>query len=152
MYRSICKMSGIDWRIHADFEQASRRIVHRGARYRWTSPKDYSGKSCGIVATATIRRATAAAPSSVSYIRIMLGTILDVVPVSPSNSRLSLTSSTGITADPCRVAAGAASRVRAALIASVSVRHEKILHGPASPFEKSLMEMQPRVSKRILLK
>jgi len=118
----IYKTSGIDWRIHADFERANRRIARRAVRYRWRSPRDYLEESCEIVATAMIRRAIAVARNSASCIRTMPGTpIPDAVPVSPSNSRLSLTSSTEITADPCRVAAGAASKVRAAPIANVSV-------------------------------
>lgn len=125
MYRSIeicVEMSGIDWRIRADFEQASRRTARRAARYRWTSLRDYLGKSCEIVATATIRRATAVARSSASCIRTMPGTpIPDAVPANPSNSRSSLTSSAGITVDLCQVAAGAASKVRAAPTANVSV-------------------------------
>lgn len=119
---AICETLGIGWRIHADFARASRRIARHAAQCRWTSPRDFSGRSCGIVATATIRRATAVAQSFVSCIQIMPGMpIPDAVPASPSNSRSSRTSSTGITADPCRVAAGAASKVRAAPIANVSV-------------------------------
>lgn len=115
-------MSGIDWRIHVDCEQASRRIAHRAARYRWTLLRDYLGKSCEIVATATIHRVIAVAQSSASCIQTMPGTpIPDAAPANLSNSRLSPTSSTGITADLCRVAAGAASKVRAAPTANVSV-------------------------------
>lgn len=115
-------MSGIDWRIHADFEQASRRIARHAARYRWMSLRDYLEKSCGIVATATIHKATVVARSSASCIRTMPGTpIPDAAPANPSNSRSSLMSSTGITADLCQVAAGVASKVRAAPTANVSV-------------------------------
>lgn len=115
-------MSGIDWRIHADFEQASRRIARRAARYRWISLRDYLGKSYEIVATAMIRRAIAVARSSASCIRTMPGTpIPDAVPVNPSNSRSSPTSSAGIIVDLYRVAVEAASKVRAAPTANVSV-------------------------------
>lgn len=116
------KMSGIDWKIHVDFELANRRIALRADQYQWKSPRDCLGRSCGIEATAMIRRVIAVARSSASCIQTMLGTpIPDAVPASPSNSRLSPTSSAGIIADPCRVAAEAASKVRAAPIVNVSV-------------------------------
>lgn len=119
---AIYELSGIDWRIHADFEQASRRIVRRAARYRWMSLRDYLEKSCGIAATATIHRATAVVRSSAFCIRTMPGTpIPDAVPANPNNSRSSLMSSAGITADLCQVAVGAASKVRAAPTANVSI-------------------------------
>ena len=120
--RSRYKISGIDWKIHVGFELANRRIALRAAPYQWRSPRDCLGRNCGIGATAMIRRVIAVARNSASCIQIMLGTpIPDAVPASPSNSRLSRMSSTGIIADPCRVAAEAASKVRAALIVNVSV-------------------------------
>ena len=113
--RSRYKMSGIDWKIHVGFELANRHIALRAAPFQWKSPRDCLGRNCEIGATAMIRRVIAVARNSASCIQIMLGTPI------PSNSRLSRMSSTGIIADPCRVAAEAASKVRAALIVNVSV-------------------------------
>lgn len=115
------KCLGIDWRIRAGFERANRHTARHVVRCQWTLPNGCWGRNCGIVATVTIRRATAVVQSSASCIRITPGTpIPDAVPVSPNSLRSNPMSLTGITVDLYQVAAGAASRVKAALIANVS--------------------------------
>jgi len=114
-------MLGTGWRTRADFEPASRRTARRAVRYQWISLRDCWGRSCGTAATATTRRVTAAVQNSASSIRTRLGMPTPgAAPASPSSSRLSPMSSIGITADLCRAAVEAASKVRAAPTANVS--------------------------------
>lgn len=116
------KRLGIDWRIRADFERANRHTARHAVRCQWTLPNGCWGRNCGIVATVTIRRVTAVVLSSASCIRITPGTpIPDAVPVSLNSLRSNPMSLTGITVDLYQVAAGAAFRVKAALIANVSI-------------------------------